>query len=70
MISGAKQLIYKKFNADNLMANLEMNDNAINLKNIRLKHAGGSISIQGLIQNLPASNPLFFQSPVTKRERE
>jgi hypothetical protein len=59
---GAKQLIYKKFNADNLIATLEMNDNAINLKKIRLQHAGGSISIQGLLQNLPASNPFSFKA--------
>ncbi len=59
---GAKQLIYKKFNAENLMANLEMDDNAINLKNIKLKHSGGSMSIQGLIQNLPSSNPFSFKA--------
>jgi len=58
----AKQLIYKKFNADNLIANLEMDDNAINLKKIRLQHAGGSIAIQGLLQNLPASNPFSFKA--------
>jgi hypothetical protein len=59
---GARQLIYKKFTADNLIANLEMNDNAINLKKIRLQHAGGSISMQGLLQNLPASNPFTFKA--------
>jgi hypothetical protein len=59
---GAKQLIYKKFNADNLVANMEMDDNAINLKKIGLQHAGGSIAIQGLIQNLPASNPFSFKA--------
>lgn len=58
----AKQLIYKKFNAENLAANLEMDDNAINLKKIRLQHAGGSMSIQGLLQNLPASNPFSFKA--------
>jgi hypothetical protein len=59
---GAKQLIYKKFNAENLVANLEMDDNAINLKKIRLQHSGGSISIQGLLQNLPSSNPFSFKA--------
>jgi hypothetical protein len=58
----AKQLIYKKFNGENLVANLEMDDNAINLKKIRLQHSGGSISIQGLLQNLPASNPFSFKA--------
>jgi hypothetical protein len=59
---GAKQLIYKKFSADNLTANLEMDNNAMNLKKIELQHAGGSIAIQGLIQNLPASNPFSFKA--------
>jgi AsmA family len=59
---GAKQLMYKKFNAENLMANLEMDDNAINLKKIKLQHAGGSITMQGLVQNLPASNPFSFKA--------
>jgi hypothetical protein len=58
----AKQLIYKKFYADNLTANLDMDDNAINLKKINLKHAGGSISMQGILQNLPASNPFSFKA--------
>jgi hypothetical protein len=59
---GAKQLIYKKFNADNLAANMEMDDNAINLKKIILQHAGGSISVQGLLRNLTASNPFSFKA--------
>lgn len=59
---GAKQLIYKKFNAENLAANLEMDDNAINLKKIFLQHAGGTIALQGLLRNLPASNPFSFKA--------
>lgn len=62
----AKQLIYKKFYAENLMANLNMDDNAINLKDIRLQHAGGSISIQGVLRNEIASNPFSFKSQLRK----
>ena len=62
----AKQLIYKKFYAENLMANLNMDDNAINLKDIRLQHAGGSVSIQGVLQNEIASNPFSFKSQLSK----
>jgi hypothetical protein len=58
----AKQLIYKKFYADNLLANLNMDDNAIKLKDIRLRHGGGSISIQGDLRNEIASNPFSFNA--------
>jgi hypothetical protein len=58
----AKQLIYKKFYADNLQASLDMDDNAINLKDIKLQHGGGSISIQGILRNEEASNPFSFKA--------
>jgi uncharacterized protein involved in outer membrane biogenesis len=58
----AKQLIYKKFYADNLQAAMIMNDNFINLKDIKLRHAGGSISMQGILRNEPASNPFSFNA--------
>jgi hypothetical protein len=58
----AKQLIYKKFYADNLQADLDMDDNAINLRDIRLQHGGGSISIQGILRNEVASNPFSFKA--------
>jgi AsmA-like C-terminal region len=58
----AKQLIYKKFYADNLLANLNMDDNAIKLKDIRLRHGGGIISIQGDLRNEIASNPFSFNA--------
>ncbi len=58
----AKQLIFKKFYADNLQAAMIMNDNFINLKDIRLGHAGGSISMQGILRNDPSSNPFSFKA--------
>jgi len=58
----AKQLIYKKFYADNLQAAMIMNDNFINLKDIKLRHAGGSISMQGILRNEPSSNPFSFKA--------
>ena len=58
----AKQLIYKKFVANNLVANMEMDDNAIRLKKIDLQHAGGSIAIQGIVRNDPSANPFSFKS--------
>lgn len=58
----AKLLIYKKFNADNLVANMELDNNEINLKKIRLQHAGGSILLSGVLNNEPASNPFSFKA--------
>jgi hypothetical protein len=58
----AKQLIYKKFYAENLVANLEMNDNEVNLKKIRLHHAGGSVLFSGLLHNEVVSNPFSFNA--------
>jgi AsmA-like C-terminal region len=58
----AKQLIYKKFYAENLVANMIMDDNAINLKKITLQHGGGSIFIQGILNNDPTSNPFSFKA--------
>ncbi len=58
----AKQLIYKKFYADNLVANLEMDDYAINLKNIRLQASGGNLMMQGILRNEIAANPFSFKA--------
>ena len=58
----AKQLIYKKFYAENLAAKMEMNDNEVNLKRIKLQHAGGSVYMQGLLRNEPNSNPFSFNA--------
>jgi uncharacterized protein involved in outer membrane biogenesis len=58
----ARQLIYRKFNADNLQAKMIMNDNFINLKDIRLQCAGGTIGLQGILRNDPSSNPFSFNA--------
>jgi hypothetical protein len=58
----ARQLMYKKFNADNLQAKMIMNDNFISMKDISLQCAGGSVKIQGMIRNDPASNPFSFKA--------
>jgi uncharacterized protein involved in outer membrane biogenesis len=58
----AKQLIYKKFNGNNLLASLVMNDNFIDLKDIRIQCAGGSIGLQGSVRNESNSNPFSFNA--------
>ena len=58
----AKHLIYKKFYADNLVADVAMDENSVNLKKIMLQHGGGSIFIQGILRNELQSNPFSFKA--------
>jgi hypothetical protein len=58
----ARQLTYKKFYADNLLAKMIMNDNFISMKDISLQCAGGNLSLQGTLRNDPASNPFSFKA--------
>ncbi len=58
----AKQMVYKKFYANNVLANIEMNENAIILKKIQLEHANGNVYLEGVLKNLPASNPFSFRA--------
>jgi uncharacterized protein involved in outer membrane biogenesis len=62
----ARHLVYQKFYADNLVAKLVMNDNFINLKDIKLEHSGGSIAIQGILHNDSSSNPFSFKTELRK----
>jgi hypothetical protein len=62
LILNAKQLMYKKFYGDNLLANLNMDDNAIILKDIKLQQGGGSIAMQGDLRNEVSSNPFSFKA--------
>ena len=58
----AKQLIYKKFYADNLVANLELDENTLNLKDIKLQAAEGRIGVKGILRNEVSSNPFTVKS--------
>jgi hypothetical protein len=62
----AKQLVYKRFYADNLVANLELDDDAINLKSLKLQQGAGTISVQGALRNEIASNPFSFVAQLRK----
>jgi AsmA-like C-terminal region len=58
----ARHLVYQKFYGDNLVAKMDMNDNFINLKDIKLQHAGGSMAIRGILRNEVSSNPFSFKT--------
>jgi hypothetical protein len=59
---GATQVIFKKFSASNLVADMALNDNEVNLRKIKLQHAGGSVQLSGLLRNDPSSNPFSFKA--------
>jgi hypothetical protein len=61
----ANQFVYKKFMATGLRASLELNDDAINIKSIRLDHAGGSIGAEGVLRNETSSNPFTLKATAT-----
>jgi hypothetical protein len=58
----AKQIIYKKFVASNLEADMALDDNEVNLKKIKLQHAGGSVLLSGFLRNESVSNPFSFKT--------
>jgi hypothetical protein len=63
---GARQIIYKKFIASNLEADMSLDDNEVNLKKIKLQHAGGTVLLSGLVRNEPTSNPFSFKAQLSK----
>ncbi len=62
----ARQIIYKKFNGSNLEADMTLDNDAVNLKKIKLQHAGGSVQLSGILSNEPISNPFSFTAQLSK----
>ena len=58
----AKQLIFRKFYGNNLMAVLKMSNNSIDLNKINLQHSGGSVQMNGHVLNAPNGNPFTFEA--------
>ncbi len=54
--------MYKKFYGSNLVAKLQLANNAITMQQISLTHAKGSIKLNGILQSLPSSNPFTFKA--------
>lgn len=52
----ADRLIYKKFDASNVAANLQLGNNLIALRRVAVQHAGGTIIMNGTITENPAGN--------------
>jgi hypothetical protein len=62
----AGQFVYNKFSATDLRTSLELNDDAINIRDVQLKHAGGAIEAHGVLRNETSSNPFSFQATLVQ----
>ncbi len=67
----ADRLIYKKFNAEKVAANLQLTDKMLALKNVLVEHAGGTLVLngsltEGINQNLIKLNSNMNNVDVTK----
>ena len=59
---------YKKFDAKNVNAELLLTSNRIDLKNVSLGHANGSMQIQGMVTEGVSSNAVFLNSTLKKMD--
>lgn len=58
----AARLIYKKFDATNAAAKLQLTDQLVSLKNVMVQHAGGTITLNGSLEEGVAHNPIVIKS--------
>ena len=54
----ANRLIYKKFDASNVAATLQLSDNLILLNKVTVQHAGGTLNLKGSLTGNSAGNML------------
>lgn len=59
-----KDLLYRRFEARDIHAQIVMRQNQIHLKNMGIKYAGGNISLNALIQQKGNQNKLLIQSDI------
>ena len=52
----ADRLIYKKFEATGVAANLRLTDKVVSLNDVKVQHAGGSLYLNGSLQEADATN--------------
>lgn len=57
----ARKLVYKKFDAANLIAEVRLNETTATLKKVQLRHAGGSLSFSGSLNQLSPANTFTMQ---------
>ncbi len=58
----ADRLLYKKFDASNVAANLQLTDRVVALKNVLVQHAGGSLTLNGSMKEEALHNSIALSS--------
>ena len=58
----ADRLLYKKFDASNVAANLQLTDRVVALKNVLIQHAGGSLTLNGSMKEEALHNSIALSS--------
>jgi hypothetical protein len=61
----AHQVIYKKFDVDNLQASIILKENLVQFKNVSLKHGDGSMLLSGFMQNDTSSNAFALETKMS-----
>lgn len=58
----ADRLLYKKFDASNVAANLQLTERMVALKNVLVQHAGGSLTLNGSMKEEALHNSIALSS--------
>lgn len=58
----ADRLLYKKFDASNVAANLQLTERLVALKNVLVQHAGGSLTLNGSMKEEALHNSIALTS--------
>ena len=60
------RVLYKKFIAENVISNIVLKQSGIEIKNVSLKHAGGSLKISGNINQGGSVNKMAVRTEIVK----
>ncbi|MBS1597090.1 MAG: AsmA family protein [Bacteroidetes bacterium] len=64
----AKQLTYKNFNATNVSSGILLNTDKVQLNDLRLSHAGGSLILNGSLLNNGEENSVLLRTKMSKMD--
>ncbi len=62
---GLDRVHYHRFVANNFVASAALSQSAIELSDVRLKHAGGTIDVSGVIKQDERNNPFSLKAKIT-----
>lgn len=59
-----KKIVFRKFTAENIQANIDLLESGIALKNVHVNHAGGTIALNGAMQQSQSNNPFHVKADI------